>query len=118
MIIAVGHASPQALNWLVAHGATVKEYNDLDMIELPKEAQVDRAPENSTYTISFNDVDGQLDDTYVVYELSTDAYETRLTLSRPQATPLGYYQKSANHLPEPLADTSYWVENELEGGHD
>ena len=82
MLIAAGKATFEAVNWLLEHGASVDEYLGLQMIELPTEAQIDKTPINSEYTISFNDAEGNLDDTYVVYDLETDAYETRLRLSR------------------------------------
>lgn len=83
--IAAGKATFEAVNWLLEHGAAVDEYQGLQMIELPSDAQIDKTPINGEYTISFNDADGNLDDTYVVYDLETDAYETSLELRRPRA---------------------------------
>lgn len=84
MIIAAGNATVEAVNWLLEHGGAVDEYLGLQMIELPQEAQIDKTPINGEFTISFNDANGDLDDTYVLYSLDTDAYKTELHLRRPR----------------------------------
>jgi len=88
-VIAAGHVTEGAEQFLRQHGATIGGTLGLTIIELPEDAEVCgpgyQAVQNE-YVIQWTDEDGNDPEEWIEVELYLDAYETRVSLRRASHT--------------------------------
>lgn len=77
--LAAGDVDEKALEWLKAHGAQVEGIGLLT-ITLPETALVYRGNRGWDYAVSFYNVEGNDEDSYLDIETDIDAYDTRVRL--------------------------------------